>query len=209
MHKKYSLVLMITPLILLISLVNSPFSLGVVKEDPIFSLGLIGARKGGGFGGPCPPNLTEPCTWDAYYVYDVYIRLTYNGDTSCNITKLVVWHQLHVKGITYNHTGPLIIPNPSYLLDKGYFYEFIAIGSFYTQYDGNITVRVTTLTLGSFVLSTGYTMSERLSIIPDWEPNFPTEPLSFGTNVLIFGFLAFVVIQKRMRSRRIKKRKKH
>ena len=171
-------------------------------DNQVFRIDIIGARSQG-FGGPCPPNLTEPCTWDAWNYNDLYLRLTYTGNKSANITTIKVWHQISYKGITYNQTEPVNIPIPSYNLKKGSFYEFDVQGIFYSQYIANITVEVTTLNLGRFVILIGYE-ELGLSIIASWKPRIPSEQVIASTEILLITSCLFGM--KRLKERTTNKK---
>jgi hypothetical protein len=188
--------------ILFILFNNSTDGMSQDSESQSFKIDIIGARSWG-FGGPCPPNLTEPCTWDAQLYHDLYVRLTYTGNTHCNITTIKVWHQISYKGITYNHTGPVNIPEPAYILKKGYFYEFDVQGVFYPQYLGNITVEVATLNLGRFIITTGYKENVGVSIIASWVPQTPSEQIIASTEILVITSGLFGL--KRLKKRTTKK----
>ena len=190
--------LSITAILIIIINFTGITCLGV--NNPVFELQILGARYRW-FRGSCPPNqsLTEPCTWDATYHTNLFLRLTYNGNVTCNITSLKVWQELNVKNVVYNHTGPIYIPAPPYSLKKGYFYEFKAEGIFYSQSFGNITVEITTLELGKFIVSTGYYDLSVLSLITSWEPQTPIRKITFSIVILIISFLLFGLRRERKR----------
>ncbi len=174
-----------------------------------FDLTILGTNPVYGFGGPCPPGLTEPCTWDAFYHPRLYLRLTYNGTEICNITKLILWHEITVRGITYNQSGPINIQIPSYLMKTGYFYDFDVTGSFYPDY--TVSLEITTLDLGVFVISTAVIF--QLSVFSSWEPKYPNESrITFdsGDLAVVMLSLGTLLLYKRFkRQKELRKCEKH
>ncbi|MHA1973427.1 MAG: hypothetical protein ACTSW1_10565 [Candidatus Hodarchaeales archaeon] len=176
-------------LLLCLIIVHKSLSLSIHSEDVILDLKILGATSPGVFiPGPCPPGVQ--CTYDSAGALGIVFRLTYHGESQCNVSDILLWHT--VRG--FNFTGPINISPPAFLLLTDTSYEFIVKKPF--VYGAPIDIRIQTLQQGDFYYK--LTVNSSISHITDWNPILPTSGNTGITfSPIIFGILLIVIFVRR------------
>ncbi len=187
--------LMFKAFIILLGLiiVNNSLSLSLHTNNIILDLEIVGATSPGIFiPGPCPPGVQ--CTYDSAGALGIIFRLTYYGESQCNVSDILLWHVVY----GFNFTGPLKIPPPTFLLLSYSSYEFIVKKPF--VYGVPINIRIQTLQQGDF--NYALTINPSISHITDWNPIFPTSSNTGITfSPIFFGLILIaIIIHRRIRN---------
>ncbi len=183
------LVTKIIILLFCLTIVQTSLSLSVHSEQTILDLKIVGATSIGVFiPGPCPPGVQ--CTYDSQGVFGVVFRVTYQGESTCNISDIYLWQKV----MGFYFTGPLNVSPPTYILNTDMRYEFIVKKNF--VYGDPINVRIQTLKQGEFFYE--LTVASSISRITDWNPIVPTSKITGITfSPIIPGILVLIIFTRR------------
>lgn len=118
----------------------------VIKTNPDeFEFQILGGYGSGTFiPGPCPPGLTEPCTWDSWGFTGLACRIVWRGLREVKIVSISCWQNLSIHGIHWIYTGPLIVPVPSFNLSRDDFHDFRVNGSFVSSHFLWVEIKIST-----------------------------------------------------------------
>jgi hypothetical protein len=139
---------------------------------------------------PIPPNYTtqQSITWDFTIFTEMTFRLTYNGPSSAELTRIIIWQEYENFGIRWNITQPTIIPPPITPLSKGNYFDFTVGGKFVPE---SITF---------CELQTEEHDEEKIVITLTFPPNIPrrssTENLIAFDSVVILFVIILVTVMK-------------
>jgi len=177
----------------------------ITIEEELFSFEIIGyTGMEGMVGVPYPPdyNFSDStiAEADTYGYGGLIFRITYQGRTSCQISRILLWQELTNFGSVYNYSGLKEIVPPGIFNSEGQEYEFlIESGNWPPMFLINslIKIRIYTEDGGDFMIS--IKLKYGIEKLEDWTPDLRSEVTSSFVNLLplIVGIVVICAFRRK------------